>query len=67
MKTKALKDLRGKDAEALTKLLVEKRAALQQYGFNMSGSKVKNVKEGSQIRKDIAQILTIMSEQRRTK
>ncbi len=42
----------------LRKMLAEKRDALQTFRFGLSGSKVKNVKEGREIRKEIARILT---------
>jgi len=44
-------------------MLVEKREALRLFRFNISGSKVKNVKEGAAHRKDIARILTEMKAQ----
>ncbi len=45
----------------LAKLLAEKREALQKFRFGLSGSKVKNVKEGRMIRKEIARTLTQMN------
>lgn len=42
----------------IEKLLAEKREALRIFRFGISGSKVKNVKEGMKLRKDIARILT---------
>jgi ribosomal protein L29 len=66
MKTKALNDIRGKDAAVLEKLLAEKRAALQTYRFNVAGAKVKNMQEGKSLRRDIAQILTVLGEKTRT-
>lgn len=49
---------KGKDEKELVKTLKEKREALKNFRFNLSGSKVRNVKEGRGIRKDVARILT---------
>jgi len=57
-KTKELKNLSESD---LGKFLSEKREALRVFRFGISGSKVKNMKEGMTIRKDIARILTELS------
>lgn len=46
-----------KDAE-LIKLLVEKRKLLHDFNIGTSGSKTRNVKEGQNLKKDIARILT---------
>lgn len=53
-----MKDLKNKNKEELQKLLDEKKEALQNFRFNISGSKQKNVKAGRDLRKEIAQILT---------
>ena len=42
----------------LVKELAEKREALREFRFGMSGSKTRNVREGRELRKQIAQILT---------
>ena len=42
----------------LQKLLVEKRSALRAFRFGISGSKSKNVKEGHNLKKEIAKTLT---------
>lgn len=49
---------KGKGADELKKLLSEKRAALESFRFNISGSKVKNIKESKNTRRDVARILT---------
>jgi ribosomal protein L29 len=49
---------KGKSVSELKKLLEEKRAALESFRFTISGSKVKNVKESRNTRRDIARILT---------
>lgn len=47
-----------KSIDDLQKLLAEKREALRLFRFGISGSKLKNVKEGKGLRKEIARILT---------
>lgn len=51
-------DLKKKNRISLEKELQENRAALQQFRFGSSGSKTRNVREGQNLRKDIARILT---------
>lgn len=51
-------DLKNKDKKELAALLTERRTALRNFRFGVAGSKVRNVKEGKNIRKEIAQILT---------
>ncbi|MFA6601783.1 MAG: 50S ribosomal protein L29 [Candidatus Paceibacterota bacterium] len=58
MKTK---DITTKTAADLHKLIAEKREALRVFRFGAAGAKTKNVKEGSQIRKDIARIMTALT------
>lgn len=48
----------GKEKKELLKVLAEKRVAVRDFRFGMAGSKIKNVKEGRNLRKDIARILT---------
>ncbi len=55
MKTNELKKLSEKE---LAKLLEEKRTAVRQFRFDLTGSKVKNIKEGAQAKKTVARILT---------
>jgi ribosomal protein L29 len=55
MKTTELRKLSDKELE---KLVEEKRAAVQQFRFDVTGSKVKNIKTGSNAKKDVARILT---------
>lgn len=52
--------LEKKTDKDLQKMLGEKREALRSFRFGSSGSKTKNVKEGSNNKKDIARILTEM-------
>lgn len=49
---------KGKTEKDLAKALVEKREALRKFRFGISGSKTRDVKEGRNLRKDIARILT---------
>ncbi|MBI2024107.1 50S ribosomal protein L29 [Candidatus Giovannonibacteria bacterium] len=59
MKTK---ELRGKPADELSKLLGEKRSDLDKFNFGINLGKNKNSKLGSSIKKDIAKILTLIKE-----
>lgn len=52
-------ELRQKTKEELKKILEEDREKLRQLRFDLSGGKVKNVKEIGKIKKDIARILTL--------
>ena len=45
-------------AGELVKTLADKRDALRNFRFAMSGGKAKNVREGRELRKDIARVLT---------
>jgi ribosomal protein L29 len=58
MKTTELKKLSDKE---LVKLLEEKRGAVRQFRFDVTGSKVKNIKEGGNSRKTVARIVTELS------
>jgi ribosomal protein L29 len=53
-----MSDLTNKQGKELASLLEENREALRKFRFGISGSKTRNVKEGRNIRKDIARILT---------
>ena len=57
-----IKDLRNKTTAELEKELTDKATALSNFRFGTSGSKTKNVKAGKNIRREIAQILTILKE-----
>ena len=56
-----MKDFKNKTEKELKALLAEKRVALRNFRFSVAGSKVKNVKEGYVLRKDIARILTLVN------
>lgn len=56
-----MKDLQTKSFKDLIKLLTEKKGALQVFRFGNAGAKSRNVKEGRQIKKDIARIMTALA------
>jgi ribosomal protein L29 len=53
-----MKEIQGKTKKELIKVLSEKRDALQAFRYELSSGKVKDVKKGRNIRKDIARIMT---------
>lgn len=53
-----MKDIKNTNEKDLLKTLAEKREAVRNFRFGMGGSKLKNVKEGRGVRKEIARILT---------
>ncbi len=56
-----MKDLIKKTEKELKTLLAEKKEALRVFRFAMSGGKIKNLKEGSNLKKEIAQIMTLLN------
>ena len=48
----------NKSDKELKSMLTEKQVALRNFRFGLAGSKVRNVKEGHALKKDIARILT---------
>lgn len=54
-------ELKNMSEDDLHKLATEKQEALRVFRFGVSGSKIKNVKEGSTTKKEIARILTELS------
>lgn len=58
-----VKELRIKHEGELVKLLEEKRKRLGELRFSIVRGEVKNVKEVSQVKRDIARILTLMNAQ----
>ena len=52
-----------KTEKELAALVREKQISLQKFRFGISGSKVKNVKEGKNLRKDIARLMTEINKQ----
>lgn len=51
-------DITVQSTEDLKKEIAEKRAALRTFRFGGAGSRTRNVREGRNLRKDIARILT---------
>ncbi|MBU3668476.1 MAG: 50S ribosomal protein L29 [Candidatus Taylorbacteria bacterium] len=51
-------DFKGKNKKELVKLLNEKKDEPRAFKLGNSRSKTKNVKEGRNIRKDVARIMT---------
>lgn len=51
-------EFKGKTKEELSSLLATKQEALRKFRFEVAGSKIRNVKEGRGLRKEIAQIMT---------
>lgn len=62
-----IRELRQKTNTELKKTLVDLRDKLRELRFNLSGGKVKNIKEVHQTKKDIARILTLLNEDIRKK
>lgn len=52
------KEIKDKNIGELQKMLQEKRETLRAFRFGIAGSKVRNVREGRGLRRDIARILT---------
>ena len=57
-----MKEFENKTKEELLKDLKEKEEALRSFRFGVSGSKVRNVREGRNLRKNIARIKTVIKE-----
>ena len=60
-------DIKNKTREELQALVKEKEKALQAFRFGIAGSKIKNVKEGRGLRRDIARVITALGELSRKK
>ena len=56
-----MNEINKQSDKELEKLLFDKRAAIRQFRFDMSGSKAKNLKDGANTRKDVARIMTALS------
>ena len=54
----ATKELEKKTVKDLEKDLKNHRKSLKDFRFGLSGSKTRNTKEGQNLRKEIARILT---------
>ena len=53
-------ELNKKGDKELEKMLAESRNSLRSFRFSTSGGKTRNVKEGRDLRKNIARVLTEM-------
>lgn len=62
MKKKNIDDLRLKKTEELKKLVMEKKKELSLFTSEMVLQKEKNVKKGKLLKKEIAQMLTLLRE-----
>ncbi|MFA6006426.1 MAG: 50S ribosomal protein L29 [Candidatus Paceibacterota bacterium] len=58
------KEVQDSGTDALKKMLGEKREALKNFRFGVSGARVKNVKASSVMKRDIARILTKLNEKK---
>lgn len=56
-----MEELKKKTENELKLILKEKKEGLRVFKFAMSGAKVKNLKEGSKLKKDIARIMTLLN------
>ena len=56
-------ELHQKSKPELNRMLQDLRNKLSQFRFKLGSSKVKNVREIGQTKKDIARILTILNKQ----
>ena len=53
-----MENLKKKSVEDLQAEIVDKREALRVFRFGGAGSRTRNVREGRNLRKDIARLLT---------
>lgn len=53
-----MSDYSKQDIPELQKALADKRESLRSFRFSISGSRARNVREGRELRKDIARIMT---------
>lgn len=51
-------DFSKQDKDELQKLLSDKREALRVFRFGGAGSRTRNVREGRNLRREVAQIMT---------
>ncbi len=57
-------DIKTKKEIDLQKELKENRKSLREFRFGVAGSKIKNIKEARNLRKEIARILTELNARR---
>lgn len=61
-----IRELRIKPEKELKEILLNFRDKLRELRFNLAGGKVKNIREIRQTKRDIARILTILTETTKT-
>jgi ribosomal protein L29 len=54
-------DYAKKTKQELAKILFEKKKELRVFRFSITGTKIKNVKQGRMLRKEIARIMTALN------
>lgn len=64
MKKSDLQQLRGLDLNSLVKLAEEKKSALLKLRIDLTMGKLKNIAQIRKLKKEIAQILTIINEKK---
>lgn len=60
-----MKDIKSKNEKELMKDVSEKREKLRAFRFGIAGSKIRNVKEGKNLKREIARILTEVNSRRK--
>jgi len=60
-RVETIKDYKRMGKKELSKLLAENREKMRQMKFELSGGKIKNVREIRRMRRDIARILTLLN------
>ena len=64
MKIKDIKDLRTKDEKSFLALIYQKKLELIKNAVKITEAKEKNVKLQKKLKKEIAQVLTILNEKK---
>ena len=54
--------MKDKNKDDLLKIIKEKKEALRNFRFGIAGTKIRNVKEGRSLKKDIARAETRLKE-----
>jgi ribosomal protein L29 len=62
MKKNDFKQLKNLNIEELKKMVLEKKSKLRELRFNLNVGKIKNFSDIRKIKKEIAQILTLINE-----
>ena len=60
-----MSEYKNKTENEIDKLLNDKREALRNYRFAVSGSKTRNVRDGRNTRKEIARLMTELSNRKK--